>query len=386
MDSYLQYECRLCKMKFLSVPVFELRHVPRGVQFFPTPDQFEMDGGVNIEVWHCSGCGLVQTRANAIVYDQYLTSASSYSSAMLAHRREQARAFIERFGLKGKTILEVGCGDGQFLALLSEYGAIGYGVEPSSQAVELGRHKGLAIQQGLITKESRVSVKPFDAFVLLHVLEHVPDPNDLLQGIYANLRDKAVGLIEVPSLEQILENQRFYDFIPDHLAYFSMQTLRLVLEKNGFDLLDMYRDWQGEHIVALVRKRAAYDFISLHQSVAQLSNEFTRFVRTNIAAGKKIAIWGASCHALVLLAVSGVQGISYVIDSAPYKQGRFTPVSHLPIVSPETLKHTPVDIIIIIAPRYAHEIMIQARRELKFHGMIALLNGTNLEIIQNVYV
>jgi len=371
-------------MALPSVPVLHLKNVPRGVQFFPMPEQFSTDAGIDITVWQCDGCGLVQLRGDSVVYSQHVTAASSYSPAMIAHRHEQAGAFVIRFELEGKTVLDVGCGDGHFLSLLSECGAVGFGIDPSRSSVELGQYKGLSIQQGFITRESKVRGSPFDAFVMLHVLEHVSDPNDLLQGIYTNLSNEAVGLIEVPSFEQIIEEQRFYDFIPDHVSYFSTKTLRFVLEKNGFDVLEMYRDWQGEHIVALVKKRITYDFRPMQQAIVTLGEAFNSFVQANTSTGKRIAIWGASCQSLMLLATSHVRDVSYVIDSALYKQGRFTPVSHLPIVAPDTLQRDPVDIIIVIAPRYAHEIIAQARREFRFEGTIAVLKGTNIEIVQDV--
>ena len=76
------------------------------------------------------------------------------------------------------------------------------------------------------------------------------------------------------------------------------------------------------------------------------------------------------------------RGIKYVVDSASYKQGRFTPVSHFPIVSPDQLRSQPVDVVIVMAPRYNDEIVEQLKDELKFKGTIALLRGSDIEVIQ----
>ena len=75
-------------------------------------------------------------------------------------------------------------------------------------------------------------------------------------------------------------------------------------------------------------------------------------------------------------------GVEYVVDSASYKQGRFTPVSHLPIVGPERLRSQPVDVVIVVAPRYNDEIVAQLKDELQFKGTIALLRGSDIEVVQ----
>lgn len=184
----------------------------------------------------------------------------------------------------------------------------------------------------------------------------------------------------MPSLEQVLENNRFYDFVADHRSYFSKQTLHVALEKNGFQVFEINRDWGGEHLVALVKKPSQTDFDSVRSAVDQLIDEFTQLVHASLAKGKRVAIWGASYHALTLLALSCIEGISYVIDSAPYKQGRFTPVSHIPIVAPGTLKSAPVELVIVMASRYSSEIMGQLRTDLQFSGAIALLEGNRFVV------
>ncbi|WP_163540404.1 methyltransferase domain-containing protein, partial [Klebsiella pneumoniae] len=80
------------------------------------------------------------------------------------------------------------------------------------------------VEAGYVTADRRLADGPFDGFVTRQVLEHVPDINDFLIGIRRNLKPGAYGLIEVPSLEKALEDRRFYDFFPDHLNYFSLET------------------------------------------------------------------------------------------------------------------------------------------------------------------
>src|SRR5207253_7072624 len=112
----------------------------------------------------------------------------------------------------------------------------------------------------------------------------------------------------------------------------------------GFQVLGVKRDWGGEHLVAYVKRRDGVDLDELRRHAEELPVEFERFVAACAAERNRLALWGASHHAITLLAMVETNGVEYVIDSATYKQGRFTPVSHLPIVGPDRLRSDPVNV------------------------------------------
>ncbi len=373
--------CRICLTPLGASPELRLPKTPRGTQYFITKEQFASDYGVTIDVFACEFCGHVQLSGDPVIYDNDCTSATGLSPAIQAHRRAQARAFVERFHLRGCNVLDAGCGDGYFLTLLHEAGAIPTGIEPSGKS-RVVANSGLRILDGMITRDEAVGGAPYDAFVTFHVLEHVPNPGDFLQGLHRSLRDGGVGLVEVPSLERIVERSGFFDFMPDHLSYFSLQTLRLALEINGFDVLDTYRDWSGEHAVAIVQKRARADLSALTSSMDSLVKDVDRFSAAHVASGRRVAIWGASHHALPLLSKVDHSRFTYVVDSAPYKQSRYTPLSHLRVVPPTALQDDPVEVVLVIAPRYQQEILQQLQQEMGYRGVIASIDGNSLVVIQ----
>ncbi|MDT5060837.1 MAG: hypothetical protein QOH63_1296 [Acidobacteriota bacterium] len=374
--------CRLCTAVLDGGPALELRHVPRGAQYFPKPEQRGSDYAVDLDIYQCPYCGLTQLAGEPVIYSEGETSATAFSPAMSEHRTLQMREFVGEFGLGGKKVIDVGCGDGHVVKILGEAGANPVGIEPSKRAKAIGESQGLRILEGYVTREREIEDSPYDAFVSIHSLEHAPDPNDFLQGVRASLAPRAAGLIEVPSVEQAIEKSRFYDFLADHLSYFSAETLRLALEKNGFEVLKVERNWGGEHLVAKVRRREGVNFAQLRRHVEQLPAEFEQFVAACQAEDRRVALWGASHHAITLLAMVRTKGVEYVVDSALYKQSRFTPVSHLPIFAPDQLRSQPVDVVIVFAPRYNDEIVEQLKNELQFKGTIALLRGSNIEVIQ----
>jgi SAM-dependent methyltransferase len=374
--------CRICRAPLGSTPELRLPNTPRGTQYFLTEDQLAHDFGLTIDLFSCRFCGHVQLAGEPVLYSNDCTSATGLSPAIQEHRNQQAKMLVERFQLRDRAVLDAGCGDGYFLKMLQSAGANPTGLEPSGKARATGDLPGLRIIDGMVSRDQLIAGAPYDAFVTFHVLEHVPDPLDFLQGLQRSLIDDGIGLVEVPSLERILERKGFFDFMPDHLSYFSLSTLRLTLELSGFDVLDAYRDWNGEHAVAVVRKRKNVSLRGLQSSMTALVNVLNEYAVSHVEAGHRVAVWGASHHALPLLAKLDCSKLEYVIDSAPYKQMRFTPLSHLRVVPPTILAEDPVDAVIIIAPRYQAEILAQLRVEIGFLGTIAMISDDSLVVVQ----
>jgi SAM-dependent methyltransferase len=299
---------------------------------------------------------------------------------MHAFQCEQASDFVGRFDLAGKRVIEVGSGDGNYLGILRSLGVDAIGIEPSARFREVAAAAGHEVLGGYVTASDPIPGGPYDAFVTREVFEHVPDPNDFLQGIRASLTPDAVGLVEVPSIEQALQHGRFFDFFPDHVNYWSVSTLARALERNGFLVLDVTRGMNGEYLQAVVRVDAGRDFESLQRAVSQVSAGLRDLLESCAADGRRVAAWGSGAKGLTSLAAAGASGIRYVIDSDPYKQGRLTPATHLPVVGPDQLASDPVDVVILTALAYRDEIVAQLRGPLGFDGTIAVL-GTPLELL-----
>ena len=374
--------CRLCGAKRLS-QCLVLENAPRNIQRLLSPDQIAADRAITLRVYQCAECSFVQLAETleADYYDDYLM-AVSHSPQMQSYQRAQASDFVARFGLKGKRVIEVGCGDGNFLQYLQQAGASVCGIEPSRRFQEIARARGFHVIEGYVARGSTVPGAPYDAFVTRQVLEHIPDPNDFLQGIRQILAPTGVGLVEVPSLEQALEQGRFYDFFPDHLNYFSVHTLRHALERNGLEVLDLARGMEGEYSVALVRKIPADDFVGLQSALDLVTRDLRDFVATYRAQGKRVAVWGSGGKGVTALAVARLRDVAYVVDSDPNKQGRLTPVSHLPIVAPDKLLTDPVDALILTALAHRDEILTELHGRIGFRGAIAVL-GPHLQILED---
>ena len=357
-----------------------LDSMPASAQNIPDAYQIKNDHGIKLNLYQCPKCGLVQFDCEPVSYYRDVIRSGGYSSTMHDLRYAQYKYLIEKYHLENKRFIEIGCGQGEFLSVLDEFPVEGYGIEHKSELVELAKSKGLNVIQGFVDdSQTQIEGAPFDVFLSFNFLEHQPKPNEMLEGIYNNLTDNGMGLITVPSLEYILEHNGYYELIRDHLAYYSFETLRFLLEKNGFKVLEQQMV-NRDTIAMIVSKRKKVNISSLEDSYSYIRQEIVDYIDNQLNRGRRVGIWGASHQGFTLAATAGLgDKVTYIIDSAPFKQGRFAPTSHIPIISPEDAVNDPVDNIIIIAPGYTSEIANIITKNFPSNTTIMVLKSNHLE-------
>lgn len=372
--------CRVCGKVFFEEPLLHYNNMPKAAQNFPELKELADEKGVDLTVYQCSACGLVQLSNDPVDYYREVIRAAACSNVIRELKLKQFADFIERFSLHDKKIIEFGCGHGEFLSLLNELNIDAYGIEYSESAVADCQANGLKVSRAYIENNLKLENAPFDAFIFLMFLEHMPDPNSALRGIYNNLSDGAVGIIEVPNFDMMLRNKLFSEFIGDHLLYFSRETLQTTLQLNGFDVLECYELRDDYVISAIVRKRQSLDITNFYNYQEKIKCQINDYI--DKFAGAKIAIWGAGHQALAIISMTEIaEKICYVIDSASFKQNKYTPATHLPIFSPDKLNYEPVEAIIVMAASYSDEVVGIIEKDFNDSVKIAVLRDYGLEII-----
>jgi 2-polyprenyl-3-methyl-5-hydroxy-6-metoxy-1,4-benzoquinol methylase len=350
-------KCIVCDLPFLEPDLMLFENMPSSAQELPCKEGVLKDQPLNLHLCQCSGCGLVQFNSPPVSYYKDVVRAGGFSTTMVELRRAQYKKFIDTNKLYNKKIIEVGAGQGEFLSVLKEFNIQSFGIEHNQKLIELAKTKGIEIQFGFAENEKTLfKDRPFDAFLSFNYLEHQPKPNDMLRCIYKNLTEDGVGLVTVPSFEYIKQYNGYYEFIRDHIAYYTFDTLRILFEKNGFNVLEeelINRDTLS--IMVKKKKRECID--AIENSYKTLPIEINNLLDKYNNDSKKIAIWGASHQGLTIAATAKLnKKIEYIIDSAPFKQGKYATASHIPIVSPDYYFQNKVDVVIIIAPGYVNEI------------------------------
>lgn len=356
-------------------------NMPRAAQFLPDAESLERDKGVDLEVCQCSGCGLVQLSNAPVPYYKQVIRAAAFSEEMKDFRMKQFSSLIEKYSLKRKKVVEIGCGCGEYLSIMQQFGIEAYGLEYSEESVTQCVKNGLKVSEGFVESSAyKLNHAPFDAFFILNYLEHLPDLNSTLRGICNNLADGAVGLVEVPNFNMILRNNLFSEFTTDHLFYFTKETLSKTLSQNGFEIIECDEVWYEYIISAVVKKRKKLDISDFYKYQAKLKNEIEEYILR--FKNKKVAIWGAGHQALAIIALVNLSGkIEYVVDSATFKQGKYTPATHIPIVSPDTLIKDPVDAVIVMAASYSDEVAGIIRQKYDRNINISILRDFGLEVV-----
>ena len=373
--------CRVCARALFDEPLLRYGGMPRVAQFFPDAATVGADTGLDLVIRQCSGCGLVQLADEPVPYYKDVVRAGGLSEEMRAFRAAQFARFVRQCSLGGKKVVEIGCGRGEYLSVLRAAGVDAVGLEHSAASVAACREAGLQVVEGFVgAAGDTIPGGPFDGFMILNFLEHLPDPNATLAGIHANLTDAAAGLVEVPNFDIILRERQFAEFMSDHLCYFTAETLTIALSTSGFDVVSTSEEFHGYLLSALVRKRRPLDLSAFTEQQARLRDGMHAYLRR--FGPKRVAIWGAGHQSLALMALLDVApAIRYVVDSAPFKQGKFTPATHLPIVPPSALDTDPVDAVVVIAAGYSDEVarIIRAKHDPKLH--VAIWRESGLESV-----
>ena len=379
-DQNEEYSCLACGNSLQDSPLlFSCANMPGSAQDIPSKEELQNDHGIELKLVQCKYCGLVQIPTEPVPYYKKVIRADGGSATMVALRNQQYTDLIKQFNLYRKKILEVGCGQGEFLRIWKNYDVRAVGIEYDAELVTKAHKEGLEVYKSFAdTAETKLREAPFDAFVQFNFLEHQPYPNEMLQCIYHNLTEDGVGLVTVPSLEYILQNG-YYELIKDHIAYYSKETLYFLFQKNGFEIVGYQTVNRDTHAIT-VRKRRSYDISVWQESFKGLKNELLEHVNSYSKQGKKVAVWGASHQGFTLISSLGLSNkISYIIDSALFKQGKYSPVSHIPIVDRKHYFVEPVDSIVIMAPGYTDEIASIIRKELKADIDIRAIRSIHLE-------
>ena len=374
--------CIACGAPLWETPLLTLDNMPASAQHMPDAQGVKEDRGLTLDLCQCMGCGLVQFDCEPVDYYRDVIRAGGFSKTMVELRRYQYKHLIDSYHLEGKKFIEVGCGQGEFLKVLSEFPVEVHGIEHDPHLVELARAQGLDVTEGFTeTEDTRFAGGLYDVFLSFNFLEHQPDPSTMLQAIYRNLEDDAMGLITVPSFEYIMDHNSYYELIRDHLAYYTFETLTPLLERNGFQVEEC-EVINRDTFSVIVRKRPQMDTENLLECYVNLKREMETYMKYLDAWDKKVAIWGASHQGFTLAATTKLgEKARYIIDSAPFKQGKFAPASHLPIVGPDHFHEHPVDAIIITAPGYTDEIAASIRQKFGTAVEIRAMRSNHLEMV-----
>lgn len=342
----------------------------------PTREEALRTRKAPLQLGFCSDCGHIYNFAfdeSAVAYTSAYENSLHFSPRFQQYAEELASDLIGRHKLSNKTIVEIGCGKGDFLKLLCDRGPNqGFGFDESYHAAAHPRsERFVIIRDSYFGSQARYNA---DFVCCRHVLEHIGSPLAFAKKIRTAVahRPDCPVYIEVPNALRTLKDLAIWDIIYEHCSYFTAQSLSMVFTLAGFQILRLEEKYDGqflgiELLLASQQPSARTKPEGLDELGRFVSN-FAKKYRTKVeewkarlqqfhAAGKRLALWGSGSKGVTFLNILQAFGkIECVVDVNPRKEGMYVAGTGHRIIAPTALRDYTPDIIILTNPIYKEEI------------------------------
>ncbi len=328
----------------------------------------------SVDLCVCRGCGFVGNRAfdpQLLDYDEDYDGSQAFSSTFDTFHRGLAAELVERCELRGKTILEVGCGRGDFLEMLCALGNNrGVGFEPSVLADQASPDSRIRIVRDYFPDGGHGMRA--DLVCCKMTLEHIGEPRPLIAALRSAAAPSGKVFLQVPNADKVLADTAFWDIYYEHCSYFGADALAQMLQSAGFGIEDVWQGYDEQYLMAIAQPGRSTSRASVGPApTIELARQFADTAASRIetrrdliehraARGDRIVIWGAGSKAIAFLAATGCSAaIAGLVDVNPNKAGTFAAGSGLAIEAPETLRRRTPDVVLIVNPIYRGEIAKQ---------------------------
>ena len=371
--------CPNCNSKGLSlfytvtdIPVHSclLMSSKEEAQGYPTSD---------LQLGFCPSCSFVSNVCFDPDLHNYNTAyeeTQGFSARFNTFAKSLAQRIIDKYDIHNKTILEIGCGKGEFLALMCQLGNNrGIGIDPAYVPERNPDKTGSQIEFIQDFYSPKYSHLEADVICCRHTLEHIAPTLEFMQKIRKTIADRPDTLVffELPDVMRVLQEGAFWDIYYEHCSYFSAGALARLFSISGFNLDELYHDYDGQYLIITAypsrgstspggdsdndidkSKQAVSEF---KQKCSQKIDYWLRTIRKFIRDGKRIVIWGSGSKAVAFLTTLKLsEGIEYIVDINPYRHGKYMPGTGHEIVAPKFLKQYKPHKIIVMNPVYCDEI------------------------------
>lgn len=359
---------------------YEVENAPvHSVLLLATRDEAVSYPCGNILLALCPDCGFICNVAFDPALHEYSAryeATQSCSPTFNVFHRNLAQHLIERFDLHDKDIIEIGCGQGEFLTLLCELGGNrGVGFDPAydGRLPDSEAKDRLSFVSDFYSEE--YAQYHGDFVVCKMTLEHILDTSGFVSTVRRSVGDRfeTVVFFQVPDVVRILREQAFWDIYYEHCSYFSAGSLARLFRRCGFDVLDLWKDYDDQYLMveAVPSRGRLSQLLPQEEDPTEVAQDVDYFVercdlkfdvwrrelREIVQDGRRVVLWGGGSKAVAFLTTLALAGeVEYIVDINPLKHGTFLAGTGQEIVSPDFLRQYRPDVVVVMNPIYCDEI------------------------------
>jgi SAM-dependent methyltransferase len=376
-----RYLCRFCRAR-LRTTFVDLGMSPLCQTHIRLDQLHEMEPFYPLHAYVCERCFLVQLQ-EFVTADEIFTEYayfSSYSTSWVEHARRYTDLMVARFKLDSTSkVMEIASNDGYLLQHFVRRGIPALGIEPAANVAKAAIEKGVPTTVRFLGRQSaqEIVAEHGRADLLLgnNVLAHVPDINDFVAGMKRLLAPAGVITMEFPHLARLIAENQFDTIYHEHFSYLSFNVVERIFAHHGISLFDVeelpthggslriygrHADGPGHAAsdrVKHLRQREIDDgFLTLERyrdfgtQVMRVKRKLLQFLIDAKEQGKRVVGYGAPGKGNTLLNYCGIRTdfLDFTVDANPYKQGKFTPGTRIPILAPEAIRDARPDFVLIL--------------------------------------
>jgi SAM-dependent methyltransferase len=333
----------------------------------------------DIHLAFCKACGMIYNLAfdpSRMQYTQAYENSLHFSPHFQAYAQALANRLLEQYRLRGKTIIEIGCGKGEFLSMLCQAtGNRGIGFDPSYDGSSVGAEKTGDITFIRDFYSEAFAAYDADLVCCRQVLEHIQDPRDFLLRVRQGIggQRQTVVFFEVPNALYTLRDLGIWDIIYEHCSYFSTFPLARLFTATHFNVMRIYEAYEGQflcvealpaeapspvHTSLQGVRKATEDLVaSFAKRYREKVSTWLTYIARTATHGKPVVVWGAGSKGVTFLNILKLRDqIPYIVDVNPRKHGMFVGGTGQQIVPPTVLRDDSPDIVLVMNPIYRQEI------------------------------
>ncbi|MEL6278053.1 MAG: class I SAM-dependent methyltransferase [Pseudomonadota bacterium] len=362
--------------------VFELKNVPVICnQLWSTAEAAKGAPMCDVDLAMCPESGLISNvsfEEDKIAYAPGYENALHFSPRFQSFAEELVAGLVERHDLKGKDVVEIGCGDGHILSLMMKHGArsaTGFDPSMAGKTSEYMATPGVEILPEYFRSDQLD--RPFDIVLCRHVLEHLPAPMMVMSEIRKAIGDREVPIyFETPNAEWMLGAFSMWDVIYEHVTYWSAPAYETLFRRAGFKPASITTGYGDQFMmVEGAPREPAPTFLPSEEERARVralaqafgdkcSAELNAW-RKRLAAlaneGGSAVVWGAGSKGITFsnaVSTDAQAGatIRALVDVNARKHGMYAPGVGVPVIGPDALRDVAPSLVLVSNEIYLDEI------------------------------